>query len=435
MDCAGRIQHRFASPFIASVATLGLLLASPPAHAFNSEEHKVLVDLGVAGVVLPPTVQLPYPTRFESFSVATLRASYTSAKTLAVGYASNNPLWHSNCLVGAGDPDPTPAAYSDHRTGVQDNAYWDSGHESFNQIEGNINMWVPPTDLVHENTLWVTAKVDATSKTFSFGDLVSLYGDYRKTNYCPGGACYLSDANVSTVGFERGTDCYGVWPYRTCGYEPAPLSSDVYLRRIAGGLWPPYGCVGNAISNTAGATEYGDAGWWGDEMMRIATVNDWHFSRAAVAWYTGLHRLALLYVNAARTNPAQWNTALHYEANALHALTDLFCFGHIVTNRDETAYGIIKQQGLLSNGAYEWMENVIHVGGGGRNTAGRVSLSTLPAVVADAGAVRNDVLWISHAPLATWGTWAAQEHTDHNNFNASGRHGAQSARRPLRDPW
>jgi hypothetical protein len=130
-----------------------------------------------------------------------------------------------------------------------------------------------------------------------------------------------------------------------------------------------------------------------------------------VAWYTGLHRLALLYVNAARTNPAQWNTALHYEANALHALTDLFCFGHIVTNRDETSYGIIEDQGLLQNGAYDWMKNVIHIGGGSRNPAGRVSLATLPATVSDVGAVRNDVLWISYGPLATWGSWAAQEHT------------------------
>jgi hypothetical protein len=404
--------------WITLLAVAATVSGARAARAFNSEEHKVLVDLAVSRVVPDASIHLPFPTRFESFPISTLVASYTDAKRLAVGYASNNGLWDSRCESPAA-PDPTPAAYDDHRLAVQDNSYWDSDHGSYNQIEGNINMWIPQNDLLQEDILWVSGYMDGNERTFSFGDLVSIYGDYRRTSFCVAGKCYLSDIPLSVIDFHRGTDCYGVWPLRICGYRPAPQRSDIYLKRIAAGLWPPFGCLGNAISNTAEDNEYSDAGWWGDEMMRIANTNDWHFSSAAVAWYVGLHRLALQYVNQARVDPLQWNIALHYEANALHSLTDLFCFGHIVTNRDETSHGVMTDRGLLTNAAYQWMQNVIRVGGGSRDGAGRVSTSgTLPAV-ADRSGLRNDFM-PSYLGQGTWAIRGIQEHSYHNGFNASG---------------
>ena len=411
-----RSVTRIAGLILVVVSMNILLFGRQGAYAFNSEEHKVLVDLAVAQVVPDATIVLPYPTRFESWAVSDLHRAYTAAKQLAVGYASNNSTWDSACesVFGA---DPHPAAYDQYRLRVQDNSYWDSGHESFNQIEGNMNMWIPPTDLVHGRTLWVSGYMDGTERTFTFGDLVSIYGDYRRTTHCVGGNCYLTDQPLSTIDFDRGVDCYGVWPFETCGYKPSPLRSDLYLKNIAAGLWPPYGCLGNISSNTANDDEYDDAGWWGDEMMRIANVNDWHFSRAAMAWYVGMHRLALLHVDAARTDPSRWKAALHYEANALHSLTDLFCFGHIVTNRDETSHGVMVDKSLTGHAAYLWMENVLHMGGATRNGAGRVTLSVALPDVIDRVGPRNDFM---RSYLGTWANWGRWEHTYHSDFNASG---------------
>src|SRR5207244_2300265 len=123
------------------------------------------------------------------------------------------------------------------------------------------------------------------------------------------------------------TDCFGFH----CGFRPAPVVASDYLAGIGSGLWPPFGSLGDVTSNTADTEQDTfEAGWWGDEMMRIAAINDWHFSSAALAWYIGMHRMALKYVALAVHDPVYWNHALHYEANALHSLTDLFAFGHVV---------------------------------------------------------------------------------------------------------
>jgi hypothetical protein len=413
-----RSGSRVAILVLVAVPT-NILLLGHQAYAFNSEEHKVLVDLGAAQVVPDPSIVLPYPG-FESWAVSQLHAAYTAAKRLAVGYADNNSTWDSACEPFAGEASPYPSGYDQYRLQVQDNSYWDSGHESFNQIEGNMNMWIPPTDLVRERTLWVSAHLDGTARAFTFGDLVSIYGDYRRTTHCVGGNCYLSDQTLTTIDFDRGTNCYGTWPFETCGYRPSSLRSDVYLKHIAAGLWPPFGCLGNTLSNIANDDEYDDAGWWGDEMMRIANVNDWHFSRAGMAWYVGMHRLALLHVDAARADPSRWTAALHYEANALHSLTDLFCFGHIVTNRDETSYGVMVDESLTGHSAYLWMENALHMGGASRidgENAGRVELSVALPRVSDRVAPRNDFM---ESYLWAWANWARWEHTYHSDFNASG---------------
>ena len=271
------------------------------------------------------------------------------------------------------------------------------------------------------------------ARTFTFGDLMSIYGDYRRTPYCDDtGACFLTHATTNTVTFNQGWDCYGaLWAGRPdgsdgfplfsdCGWRPDPITTSNYLRRIAAGLWPPYGAAGNTFANTAlEEDDYFEAGWWGDEMMRIAVSNDWHFSDAAVAWYVGMHRLALHYVNLARTDSKYWNHALHYEANALHSLSDLFAFGHVVTNRDETSFGVMSDDGLTGRTTYLWMENVMDQGGAQRDANGRISLtSSLPAS-RTCTHPRNDFL-PSYIAGTGWGNWARWEHTYHDDFNHSG---------------
>lgn len=370
------------------------LTAAAPAIAYNSEEHKLLVDRGAAAVRIDPSITLPAPTSFGPANPSALLKIHRDAKYLAVGFTTNNP----------GD-------YSDQRKGVQDNSYW----TGFGQREYNLKIYIPPVADLRDTALVVAGVVAGTQETYTIGELAAIYGDYRRTTYCLDGNCYLTDASTPTLTFNRGTNCFV--PVIDCGWRPAPVAMRWYLKYIANGLVPPFGSAGNTFSNTANDDEYYDAGWWGDEMLRIANVNDWHFSRGAVAWYVGMHRLALHYANLARTNNKYWNQALHCEASALHSMTDLFAFGHVVTNRDHTSYQMMSDDGLLNEAAYQWMENVIHMGGGSRDAAGRFALSgSLPAI-SDAPGGRKDFL-PSYA--GSWGRWGVQELDFHNAFNGSG---------------
>jgi hypothetical protein len=196
-----------------------------------------------------------------------------------------------------------------------------------------------------------------------------------------------------------------------------------YLGHIGSGLVPPFGSAGNATANTAGDEEIWEAGWWGDEMLRIANVNDWHFSNGAIAWYVGMHRLAVKYAWRARFNPRFWNDALHYEANALHSLTDLFAFGHIVTSRAETSRGIMAtpQNALLDETAYLWMQYVTGHGGGENDGDGRVDLAfPLPELEGhDFYPPRDDFL-PSYRRTVNLNLRANRERNHHDAFNTGG---------------
>jgi len=381
-----------------ALVSLGILSATAqPALAYNSEEHKLIANIGAAAVALPPDITFRSPTGFVLIPTADQLQVYKNAKQLAVGFQTNNQ-----------------ADYSDTRKKVQDNSYW----YNYAQRAGNLNLWIPPIAYMRERVLQVEGRTHNDVRTFQFGELVAFYGDYRKTCFCFGGDCYLTQGTVWTLTFRHGQDCFGVWPNRECGYRPDPVDMALYLRYIASGVWPPYGTLGNAQGNTAGDTEWDDAGWWGDEMLRIANINDWHFSNAALAWYIGMHRLALYYANFAQTDPAYWNVALHHEANALHSLTDLFAFGHIVTNRDETSYGIMKDDGLLNYVSYMAMQHGLALGGASRDASGRIALSSNLPLAAPGSSVRND-FQPSYRPVA-WTAWAKWEHDYHDYFNNSG---------------
>lgn len=401
----GSIRLRpFIIPLLALAGCLAALGSVGAAVVYNSEEHKLIADRG-ASRVDPGAAGLPHPTRFVARTPAEVVAGYEAARELAVGRPP----------------------YSRTAKHVQDNAYALS--YGFAQRAGNVNMHVPAPAEVSRNVLEVTAWVGSPA-TFTFGELVALYGDYRRTVHCDdGGRCYLTNGDdpqyrhkpprrpAATIQFDYGHDC---WAVVDCGYRPAPVATRTYLRAIASGLWPPYGVAGNATANTAYDEEELDAGWWGDEMLRIANVNDWHFSRAAIAWYVGMHRLALLAVEKARTDPAQWNRALHYEASALHSLTDLFAFGHVATSRDRTSYGIMYDRGLLQDRAYRWMDNVLTVGGGVRNRdrlQGTIELTTTLPPIVDVATARRDFM---ASDRGTWAVRAKKEHDYHDRFNNGG---------------
>lgn len=374
-----------------SIAASVIAILAPAARCYNSEEHKIMADIGAAQVRIPPGVVLPPGVQFKSVSHTDYIRAMEFAKTLAVGFATNNE-----------------SDYDQWKLKVQDNYY----HTRFGQSDYNLKLWIPPASMAPNRVLFVPTRVTAEDEPFSFGELVSFYGDYRRT-VAPSqsGACYFSNADLAKIEFKRGDESQK--------YAPDPLAASTYLRSIASGLVPPYGVKGNATGYTAkNLNDYHEGGWWGDEMMRVAAINDWHFANAAFAWYVGLHRLALVYVEQAQRNPANWSTALHLEACALHTLTDLFSFGHIVVSRDRTSYKTSKASGTVTNPTVGWMNNAISMGGGSRDQQGIVKLSnTLPPISHFVAPRDNQLKW-SSGPLI--GRASGYENSYHNQFNASG---------------
>lgn len=401
------------------VATALIIAASPFAAiaSYNSEEHKLIVDRGAALVNIRSAV-LPFPTRMLNYTSTEMIAGYKAAKHLAVGIESNDA-----------------SQYSDQTHKVQDNSYWSdpSTQGGFAQLAGNLNIHVPLASEVAPRTIVVPIWDGTADAAMTMGELAALYGDYRRTVNCSTtgtttGRCYLTNRNspqyvfgatrpAGIIDFAYGDDCFGVLNL-DCGWRPDPVATRTYLRAIGSGLWPPYGGLGNQFQNTAYASEELDAGWWGDEMLRIANVNDWHFSQAAVAWYVGMHRLALKYVALARSDNRYWNVALNYEASALHSLTDLFAFGHVVTSRDRTSFAIMGINKLTGDPAYAWMENVSAMGGGYRDPGtGKVELTSILPNIADMTNNRNDFM---ETDRGSWAFVAKTEHDYHDQFNNGG---------------
>ncbi|MCA9818708.1 MAG: hypothetical protein H6677_16290 [Candidatus Obscuribacterales bacterium] len=376
--------------FIATAAAM-LQLSTVGASAYNSEEHKLMTDIAVAGVNIPPSVRLPGSVTFNRVSPEQYVEVFKAAKRLSAGIESNNP-----------------AEYDKNKKEVQDNFYY----RNFNQLKYNKNIWIPSTNEAPAKVLDVSTITGTGITTpMSLGTLVALYGDYRKAvSFSADGLCYLSDGPAKQTVFKRGN--------AGAEYAPKPLPAGVYQLYIASGVVPPHGTAGNALIDTANPNEYEEAAWWGDEMMRIAKVNDWHFSNAAVAWYVGMHRLALMYANRARTEPQFWSVALNCEASALHALTDLFAFGHVVINRDESSYQIQKGSGNTSLPPYRWMENALAMGGGKRDEKGVINLSIALPPVTDVGLGQSDFL--APKTVLSYANMANNERIYHDRFNKSG---------------
>lgn len=367
--------------------------------SFNSQEHKLIGDMGFSRVVIPASVNLPADWRWNLVnSSQEYSVNWKVAKMLAVGFITNTPT----------------SADLNNKLTSQDNCY---SSTFFRQKPGNQNNFIE--DVFPPKTIGIPASIGNQTFNYTFGDLVALYGDFRRTVYCPSGNCVLTDHNNADLTFEgKITNTY-------CP-PPGQVNTNNYLNYIAFGLWPPYGIAGNALENqTVGDADYNKAAWWGDEMMRLANVNETHFSSVAVAWYIGMHRLALLYVNMARINPNYWYQALHYEASALHCLTDLFCLGHVVTSRDQSSYGTMKHDELTGENVkpFQWMENVIAMGGGVRDKGtGKISLTPNSPVITDKENVSNDFIrsYFKVFTKDTWAFWSKTEHSYHDTYNNGG---------------
>jgi hypothetical protein len=95
----------------------------------------------------------------------------------------------------------------------------------------------------------------------------------------------------------------------------------------------------------------------------------------------------------------------------------LFAFGHVVTNRGETSFGIMQSKDLLNTTTFKWAENVVGMGGGARNASGRVYLSGALPDIANTAHGRNDLL---KSYRGTWANRARNEKTYHDYFNKTG---------------
>ncbi|SGY88268.1 Phosphatidylcholine-hydrolyzing phospholipase C [Moritella viscosa] len=359
------------------------------AQAFNSEEHKNIVDNAIAQLKIPETIKLP-----TTVSLKSRTDSYTkelrAAKQLAAGFDGNDEN-----------------DYDSYKYNVQDNCYY----SGFGQSHYNNTIYIPTGSQLPTKLLTLNTNMGSQSDEFTLGELAAIYGDYRRTTSCDAdGQCFLSNDIKENIVFKHGSHP---------AYCPQPVKNTTYLHHVGSGVVPPFGALGNLSSNTAGDGELEEAAWWGDEMMRIANVNDWHFSDAAVAWYIGLHRQALYYADKARTEPKYWNVALHHEANALHSLTDLFSFGHVVTSREESSFNMIKSAGLKEKGTYLWMEAIMKQAGATRDRDGILSfaLADFPPIMRIATAPRNDFM---PSYRGIWMMWAKDEQGFHDRFNESG---------------
>jgi len=85
-------------------------------------------------------------------------------------------------------------------------------------------------------------------------------------------------------------------------------------------------------------------------MMELALTNETHFSGKAVAAYVRWHDMAL----KTAALPGQLWKALHYEALALHSLTDVFSVGHMLVDRDKTM-ALLAQARQLHRKAHDQM--------------------------------------------------------------------------------
>lgn len=291
-------------------------------------------------------------------------------------------------------------------------AYTKERLRRFCQDDFNANIWIPSVAV--ENVLYLPDASDPDKfnrmSSFTLGELVALYGDYRKMSGTTGNPFEptLTSAALKGITFDKANHP---------DLAPRKTPYQDYLRYIASGVFPPVGCGGNRTGNTARDDEFEEAGWWGDDMLRSANINDWHFSDGAVGWYTGMHRLALRSAVRAQQDPRYWVLAFHYEANALHSFTDLFAFGHVVTNRGQTSYEILLNNGELRKTPYKWMEGVMRLGGCTRNANGSLSLDAELPEGDEPSKQRNDFI---RTDAGVRNVFCVLEKKLHDDFNGSG---------------
>ncbi|MBL7726347.1 MAG: hypothetical protein JNM68_01625, partial [Dinghuibacter sp.] len=135
--------------------TSGTLLSS-----FNSQEHKIIGDMAISRVRFPGSIIFPSGVGFLNHYQSQYLAGWQQAKILAVGFGTNNQN-----------------DYDQNKKGVQDNCYW----TGFGQLDYNKNNFIEPlAQMPNGPILYVSNIVGNQSQPYTFGDLVALYGDYRR---------------------------------------------------------------------------------------------------------------------------------------------------------------------------------------------------------------------------------------------------------------
>ena len=247
------------SAFAAAIA------ASSPTLAFNSDEHKAIGDVGsssfVKGFTKTPGV-LPVKKKGKT---QILVRPYQSAQAID-GQTRISGIYRVTR--------ETQIAFK-AEVDARDNARW--GSKKSKSSNGRIVVPDAAFGLEEANPLllWVGSADSANDgEFFTFGDLVSLYGDYWRAVTCDATrtSCLLTD-----------------------GLDGHTLKRLAYLKRWARGEEPPLGYY--TVVAGSGAHTADEEAWWADEMLRIASSNDWHFGDRAVEWYVGAHRLALLHAD------------------------------------------------------------------------------------------------------------------------------------------
>ncbi|MFY1831616.1 hypothetical protein ACN47A_37225 [Myxococcus fulvus] len=361
---------------------LGLTSAS--ASAFNSDEHKRLGDEGSALLPLctQPQQRNCRPTRVTTLSARSGTGQAFISFDLVKTYDPDNPD-HIRLV------DQQSQSLFKQELLERQQCYVDK--QSSGQLPYIRALYAPPEAPPYSPTLvWVgdSSLPSGRGEYFSFGDLMAIYGDYRRAVTC--------DEQKRTCGLAD----------EVTHMNPSLLG---HLRNLGRGEVPPFGAFGNALQDSGGTPT--DAPWWGDEMLRLAYTNDWHFQEQALRWYVGMHRQALYFARLAvetREDAHLWK-ALHYEANGLHSLTDLFAPGHLITSREQTVAGIYASNRVTpeNNETLRWLRGV--------NTQGQTTASVptaLPAPQTSRLASYN----------ALWARRLLGEENYHSGFN---HHGSQ----------
>jgi len=362
-----------------TLAALAVVAAASAAHGFNPEEHKLAGDLGSqkAG----PAIEKLLPGR----KLVRVRRGLADGKTRT----------GEDIRIVAADSIPRVKGKPDPR------------------FRGFI-----PRDRRHVATspilLWV-GKADGSGEGawFTFGDLVSLYGDFRRIITCDhrpsSDACLLADEQRLMTLARRTAlrDLSQGWTYWD-GQNTTKIST---------------------VAKTNDGTYAGrnDQAAWADEFFKIAKTNHWHFGDAALRWYASMHRQAFyLAAQAAKARAAKkpadeekylWK-ALHYEAHALHSLTDLFAPGHVMADRLATAEETLRANRQTASNLFPAWQQRIWLAGvplGGPASPARVFAGV------DRAAVNQLQTLTGVSGLTRRGFWEAQFHDSFNKFGTVAR--------------